>query len=72
MPSDKDLLHFLANRGYAVVDPGDVSMSVDLRASGRGAYWQSPNDLAGMGLRLERVDQSSPFPGRGTARSTGI
>ena len=63
---DKDLLHFLANRGYAVVDPGDVSMSVDLRGRAAAAHtWNNPagEDLAGRGLRLVNADERSPFRG---------
>ena len=33
---DQKLLHFLSNRGYAVTDPGDVSMHADIR--GRSAH----------------------------------
>lgn len=59
---DAELVHFLANRGYAVVEPGDVSMSADLQRRPPG---KPPRDgLEPQGLRLVRADHTAPFRGR--------
>jgi GNAT superfamily N-acetyltransferase len=55
---DSELLGFLARRGYAVVDPGDVSLRLAL------APRPAPTapDLAG--LQLQQVDHRHPFTGQ--------
>lgn len=60
---DGALLAFLAHRGYAVVDPGDVSMRLALTPRPAPV---AP-DLAGLGLRLWTIDQLHPFVGRDPA-----
>ncbi|MCB0047807.1 MAG: GNAT family N-acetyltransferase [Caldilineaceae bacterium] len=57
-----DLLHFLRRRGYAVHEPGDVSMT--LATSGRILPEPPTFDLAGLGLRLVDVSNRRPFTGR--------
>ena len=55
---DTELLNFLAHHGYGVVDPGDVSLRLDL--SPRPAPPEP--DLAG--LHLQHIDAQHPFTGR--------
>ncbi len=59
--TDRDTIGFFARRGYAPVDPGDVSMVLPLDAP-----WPPPNpyNLAALGLHLETIDQRRPFGGR--------
>lgn len=56
---EQELLHFLSKRGYAVTDPGDVSMHAEIR--GRAAPERL--DVSAFGLRLLRVDNAAPFQG---------
>ena len=58
---DTELLRFLANRGFAVVDPGDISMTVNLRERTPGP--PAEIDLSALGLRLVRASHSAPFQG---------
>lgn len=58
---EKGLLHFLARRGYAVVDPGDISMMTDLQR--HPPKPPADIDLDERGLRLVRVDHNRPFQG---------
>ncbi len=60
---DGALLAFLAHRGYAVTDPGDVSMRLALTPRPAPV---AP-DLAGLGLRVQAVDARHPFAGRDPA-----
>ncbi len=56
---DKPLIDWLSKRGYQVVHPGDVSMLVSLRDR------ELPADpgLARRGLRLEPINERSPWTG---------
>ena len=58
--NERQTLHFFANRGYGVVDPGDVSMT---RQVGNRHPAPPPRDLAAMGLRMVEVDNAHPFQG---------
>ncbi len=57
---DTELLHFLANRGYNIVDPGDISLTAELD----GAQLQVPAEIEQLApdLRMKRVDHTAPFP----------
>jgi GNAT superfamily N-acetyltransferase len=58
---DSELLRFLSKRGYKIVDPGDVSMTVELGHRKPGARRRV---LGGNGsLRMLQVDNTSPFTG---------
>jgi GNAT superfamily N-acetyltransferase len=57
---DTSLLNFLAYRGYHVVDPGEISMRLDLTP--RPA--PPAPDLAALGLRLLPMSHENPFRGR--------
>jgi GNAT superfamily N-acetyltransferase len=57
---DTLLTTFLAQRGYRVVDPGDVSMRLKLRPRPEPKM----PDLAVLGLRLVAVSHEIPFHGR--------
>ena len=63
---DASLTRFLSRRGYRVAGVGDVSMVLDLAAS--GARWATPPApppaLADRGLRLIHFDNAHPFSGR--------
>ena len=59
---DKDLLQFLSRRGYQVVEPGDISMTADIR-EGRPKPTTTATQLV-RGVRLERVDHTQSFPFR--------
>jgi GNAT superfamily N-acetyltransferase len=59
--NDTHLLHFLANRGYSVVDPGDISMTVDLLDHPPARTGRI--DPATLGLRLQRISHNNPFNG---------
>jgi len=58
---ETDLLHFLASRGYAIRDAGDVSMTLDI------AHHRPPApqtlDLGRWGLSIRPVDNAHPFTG---------
>jgi GNAT superfamily N-acetyltransferase len=57
---DRDLIRFLAHRGYVAVDPGDVSLRLDPLPD------DAPPpvfDLAAHGLRLQVIDHTRPFMG---------
>lgn len=56
---DKELVAWLGHRNYVVIDPGDVSMLAGLHERERPP---SP-DLAGRGLRIVPISQSSPWMG---------
>jgi GNAT superfamily N-acetyltransferase len=56
---DRTLIRFLANRGYHIVDAGDVSMR--LRLTPRPA--PAEPDFAASGLRLVAVSHETPFTG---------
>ncbi len=62
---DASLTRFLSRRGYRVAGVGDVSMVLDLAAS--GARWAAPPApppaLAEQGLRLIHFDNAHPFTG---------
>jgi GNAT superfamily N-acetyltransferase len=60
---ERDLIHFLARRGYAVVDPGDVSMCLPTLP-----HREPPPapDLAALGLALWPFDNQAPFTGQET------
>jgi len=62
---DTELLRFLSQRGYHVVQPGDVSLSLDLAA--RPAVPPQAPDLrvgpGGDGLSLVAISHESPFTG---------
>ena len=57
---DSELLHFLANRGYSVIDPGEISLTAELN----GARLQRPVEIDRLApdLRMERIDHTTPFP----------
>jgi GNAT superfamily N-acetyltransferase len=57
---DRLLIHFLAYRGYRVVDPGDVSMRLPLAPRPEPPL----PDLAALGLTLLPVSHESSFTGR--------
>lgn len=63
---DASLTRFLSRRGYRVSGAGDVSMVLDLAAS--GARWAAPPApppaLAARGLRMIHFDNAHPFAGR--------
>jgi ribosomal protein S18 acetylase RimI-like enzyme len=59
---ETELIHFLARRGYAVDEPGDVSMV--LRTAGQVRPAPAPMDLAAHGLNLLEVSHERPFTGR--------
>jgi len=56
---DTSLVNFLAYRGYRVVDPGEISMRLNLEA--RPA--PPTPDLAALGLRLVAISHNQPFVG---------
>ena len=58
---ETDLLHFLASRGYAIRDAGDVTMTLDI-AKHRPATPQTL-DLDRWGLSIRPVDNAHPFDG---------
>jgi GNAT superfamily N-acetyltransferase len=58
---DSELLQFLSKRGYKVVDPGDVSMTVELGHHKRSERRSSSHKRGS--LRMLRVDNMSPFTG---------
>jgi GNAT superfamily N-acetyltransferase len=57
---DRELIRFLARRGYGVVDPGDVSLHLDPLP---GDSLPPLFDLAAHGLRLQAIDATRPFTG---------
>lgn len=62
---DTELLRFLSHRGYNVVQPGDVSLVLDL-ANRPAVTPQAPDfrrEVAGSDLTLLAISQDSPFTG---------
>lgn len=57
---DTLLINFLTRRGYHIIDPGDVSMVMELSPR------QEPPlpDLNGLGLRLVEISHEKPFTGQ--------
>lgn len=58
---DTDLLRFLSRRGYAVVQPGDVSLTLDV--AGRSVAPPKAPWLVSLGLRLLAISHEAPFTG---------
>ena len=63
--TDASLTRFLSSRGYRVAAAGDVSMVLDLAATGDrwGAPPVPPAALVGLNLRVVQFDQDNPFAG---------
>jgi GNAT superfamily N-acetyltransferase len=57
---DRLLIHFLTNRGYHIVDPGDISMRLNLTPQPEPEL----PDLEAIGLRLVPVSHLTPFVGQ--------
>lgn len=57
--TETELLRFLSNRRYTIVEPGDISLTANLT---KNPARQADVKALTNGLRLERVDHSLPFP----------